>query len=374
VAAFAQTLEVNTGKHVLNSASERDEPQELTSNDLAKLIQELSGKMNNAISEIEEINCQTKLLSLNARIEAARAGGEAGAAFSVVAQEIQGLSYNTTGIAKKLAEETNCQINAIQKVIHNFVTEARGERLSDIARTNVDLIDRNLYERSCDVRWWATDQSVVDALSNRSEESARFASQRLGVILNAYTVYLDLVLCDLQGNVISNGRPEIYASVRTNVSSSEWFQSAIKTSSGNEFAFESMHHSALVKGESVLVYSCSVREKGLVHGKIIGVLGIIFNWKALGQTIVEQIPVSAKEKAQTRCYILDTKSLCLADSQHTRVGQQLNFPEIAAIFSVEKGHKIITHDRKEVCIAYAKAPGFETYTTGWYSLIWQQIS
>ena len=29
--------------------------------------------------------------------------------------------------------------------------------------TNIDLIDRNLYERSCDVRWWATDSSVVDA-------------------------------------------------------------------------------------------------------------------------------------------------------------------------------------------------------------------
>lgn len=38
--------------------------------------------------------------------------------------------------------------------------------MTDLALNVVDLIDRNLYERSCDVRWWATDSAVVQALES----------------------------------------------------------------------------------------------------------------------------------------------------------------------------------------------------------------
>lgn len=51
-------------------------------------------KVSNIVSVIEEISSETNLLSLNASIEAARAG-DAGKGFAVVAQEIRVLSDNT---------------------------------------------------------------------------------------------------------------------------------------------------------------------------------------------------------------------------------------------------------------------------------------
>ena len=48
-----------------------------------------------------------------------------------------------------------------------------GDRLIEIA--GVEIIDRNLYERSCDVRWWATDSAVVDALEQPSEAARAHA-------------------------------------------------------------------------------------------------------------------------------------------------------------------------------------------------------
>ena len=43
------------------------------------------------------------------------------------------------------------------------------------------------------------------------------------------------------------------------------------------------------------------------------------------------------------------------------------------MFTRKKGFFVTHYQGRECCIGYAKAPGFETYTTGWYSLIIQPI-
>jgi hypothetical protein len=303
------------------------------------------------------------LLALNGRIEAARAG-EAGAAFSVVAGEVHSLSEKTSGVANELATKTRDSIDELTQIIG---TSVRGTRLSDIALMNIDLIDRNLYERSCDVRWWATDNSVVDALTQKSEAAYQFACQRLGVILNSYTVYLDLVLSDMDGNIVANGRPEQYRPMGRRVDDQEWFRSAAKT----EFGFQSAHRSQLVNNQPVSIYSCGVREGGIATGKLIGVLGIVFNWEALAQTIMKSVPLSAAEKKVTRCCIIDAKGSVLADSAERHLADSIDVRAFEPVFNHKKAFFVTEYQGQECCAAHARASGFETYTTGWFSLIIQ---
>ena len=81
---------------------------------------------------------------------------------------MQALGAKTSSIADELANATSRSIDDLLDLIGSSV---RGTRLSDLALTNIDLIDRNLYERTCDVRWWATDSSLVEALENPTPES-----------------------------------------------------------------------------------------------------------------------------------------------------------------------------------------------------------
>lgn len=338
--------------------------------DIARYVNDLSSMLTDAIDEISDINANTRLLALNARIEAARAGS-AGAAFSVVAGEVQSLSEKTSGVANELATRTRQSIAELSDIIG---TSVRGTRLSDIALTNIDLIDRNLYERSCDVRWWATDSSVVDALSHNTSEAHHFASHRLGVILNAYTVYVDLVLADMTGRIIANGRPNQFKSIGRSVADQEWFCTALRTKSGDEFGFQTAHRNELINGQSALVYSCGVRGNGLANGKMLGVLGIVFNWEALAQTIVKNVPLAAAEKATTRCAIVDGAGKVLADSWDKHLIDTLDIAAIPDVFTRKKGFFVTSYEGRECCIGYAQAPGFETYTTGWYSLVIQPIT
>ena len=48
--------------------------------------------------------------------------------------------------------------------------------------------------------------AVVDAVQQPGASSARHASKRLGVILDSYTVYLDLWVIDTNGRVVASGR------------------------------------------------------------------------------------------------------------------------------------------------------------------------
>jgi hypothetical protein len=245
----------------------------------------------------------------------------------------------------------------------------RGERLSDMALTNIDLVDRNLYERSCDVRWWATDGSVVTALATPTDENRRFASQRLGVILNAYTVYFDLVLCDIEGRIVANGRPAKHAVAGMRQEQTAWFQSAMNTASGDEFGFQSVHRSPLVNHERALVYSCAVRESGEARGRILGVLGIVFNWDALGQTILDRIPLAPREKQRAVACFLDAEGKVLADFPAGALRDSFDNALFHGLRQGQKSYGVHHFAGREYVAGFAMSPGFETYATGWASLV-----
>jgi hypothetical protein len=181
---------------------------------------------------IHAITSQTRILALNATIEAARAG-EAGRGFAVVAGEVKSVAGEVARLAEEMDGELRQAFGALRAVGERMSSELRGGRLVDLALNAVEIIDRNLYERSCDVRWWATDAAVAAAVAAPSPDAAAHASRRLGVILSAYTVYLDLWICDAAGRVVANGRPDRYPAVRGLDAGGEgWFRQALATRLG----------------------------------------------------------------------------------------------------------------------------------------------
>ena len=330
--------------------------------------------MNQSLKEIGSINTQVRILSVNAQIEAARAG-EAGRSFGVVATSMRELSGRTASVADDLATGMQTDIGELSHISERLSHDVRGQRLTDLALTNIDLIDRNLYERTCDVRWWATDASIVQACEKSDEPgSMEYASQRMGVILDAYTVYYDLVLCSLDGQVLANGRPQTYRSRGKSAASQEWFKSATRTSSGDEYGFQGVHPSDLVDGNRILAYSCGVREGGAANGRLIGVLGVLFNWDALAQTIVNNTPLSDAERPLSRVLIINGQGSVLADTENRMLIDTIDFDGLTTLLDQKKGFTGAHVRGAPSIVAHAFSPGYETYATGWHSLIIQKQS
>lgn len=110
-------------------------------------ISETSKKIENIIAEIESIASQTNLLSLNASIEAARAG-DAGRGFAVVADEIRVLADQSAKSAidtRALVENTLYEIEEGSKVAHRTADVLDGvvNAIQNIADTSKVLSENS---------------------------------------------------------------------------------------------------------------------------------------------------------------------------------------------------------------------------------------
>lgn len=81
-------------------------------------VGEITEKINAILDSIKSLAAQTKMLGLNASIEAARAG-EVGKGFSVVAKEIKNLAENSKETAKSISDLTTKIQESVQGTIKN---------------------------------------------------------------------------------------------------------------------------------------------------------------------------------------------------------------------------------------------------------------
>jgi hypothetical protein len=334
---------------------------------ILELSERISSVAGARIGEITSVNRAAKMLSINALIVAARAG-EAGKGFSIVAEEFRKLSTEIDVVASSLETEVRADLNELNQIGGGILGHLRGQRLADMALNAIEIIDRNLYERTCDVRWWATDSAVVACAADPKPENARFAGQRLRVILDAYTVYLDLWICTTEGRVVSNGRPDRYRTVRgLDVSQAPWFRKAMRTASGEEFVAHDIARLPALESAPVATYAAAIREGGAVNGAVIGVLGIHFDWRPQARAVVEGVRLTDEEKARSRVMLLDQSFRILAASDGK--GELEEIVEL----DVSRG-PMGAYSEDDFTIGYALTPGYETYKgMGWYGCI-RQVS
>jgi hypothetical protein len=319
------------------------------------------------IGEIARVNRAAKMLSINAMVVAAQAGS-AGKGFSIVAEEFKKIAQEIDVVAAALESEVRADLDELAVVGGAILSHLRGQRLADMALNAIEIIDRNLYERTCDVRWWATDSAVVDCLAAPGAEVAAFASQRLGVILSAYTVYLDLWICDAQGRVVSSGRPDRYPAVKgLSVGEAPWFKQAMRTASGDDFVACDIEKLPALNGAPVATYAAAIREGGRTNGRVLGVLGIHFDWAPQAQAVVDGVRLTAEEKARSRVMLLDRGGRVLAASDGHGALTEV-FP--VGSFNGDLG----SYAKDDQTVGYAATPGYETYEgLGWFGCITQRL-
>ena len=160
-------------------------------------IDQSSAKIGSIIKTIEDIALQTSILSLNAAVEAARAGA-AGKGFSVVSDEVRSLAgksaeaANSTSIlinrsiqdVKTGTESTNLAINAMQVI--NECIQSIKVLMDEIALASVQqsemivAVENRIKEVSKVIQESSSAAEQSASISNELSDQARTLNQLIG--------------------------------------------------------------------------------------------------------------------------------------------------------------------------------------------------
>lgn len=162
-------------------------------------IDRSSNEINNIIKTISDISYQTNLLSLNAAIEAARAG-DAGKGFAVVADEVRKLAAKSSECVKATESLISNSLNAVSKGVN--IAKQTAESLTMVTQKLQDsnsIIDAISSEASIEAEAIAEiNQNITEIVevstsnSAASEESSNISnellnqSQELKELINKY--------------------------------------------------------------------------------------------------------------------------------------------------------------------------------------------
>lgn len=324
------------------------------SNDLSSLLIKLVDEqkvMQKDINEIEKLTKKTTLLSFNSSIEAARAG-EAGRGFSVIADEVKSLASQSS--------QSNKNCNEAMKELTKLINDIAGVRTADIAFDLIDKIDRNLFERNCDVQAWATFSLVKNAAQNTNEEAGLQANKLLHNICDLYEVYYDIFLADINGTLI--GAANRTHLLGNDVSKEEWFTSVKEADKNTVLDLQILDDVA----EYTVAYNAPVRDE---HNNLIGVISTRFNWN-----FIYDIIDKAKVSSNGNVYVVNSSGKIIASRNREDVFCKdiSNLPVLNTVIQGNPYGYMLGEDKKgklSHILGYAHTCGYNAYKGKNWSVI-----
>ncbi|HEY1128254.1 MAG TPA: chemotaxis protein CheW [Roseateles sp.] len=196
------------------------------------------------------------------------------------------------GFATTLLNEVQRTGGQLRQVFEQAIAKLQNSALAEIfegalfqARLAIDIMDRNLYERANDCRWWALDVRLQRALAAQggghgtpqAQAAAAEARQVLQHINGLYTVYSLLLVYDLQGRVVAVSDPAQEHHVG-HLLDAPWVGAALGLHDPEHYVV-SRHEASPLYGNAEAARRCTyVYATSLQHGgRVVGGLAIVFD-------------------------------------------------------------------------------------------------
>ncbi len=181
------------------------------------------------------------------------------------------------------AHKTAQAFSSTLQDLHFVVIRAMLRDAQDRAALAMQILDRNLYERANDCRWWALTPQFGHTL-RAGTLGCDQATQVLQYINSLYTVYASLVLFDRHGTVVATSRPELAQHVGQPITDA-WVQPALRLQASKDYAVSAFAPSQFSDGVPTFVYAAAVFDDGHPGAGgtpgVLGGIGIV--WDAANQ-------------------------------------------------------------------------------------------
>lgn len=180
----------------------------------------------------------------------------------------------------------------------------------------VSIMDRNLYERANDVRWWALDERIrrqLRAAADGSEQARSEISAVIRSINRLYTVYTDILVFDREGIIVAVSDQASSDIVGTRVPESLPLVTCLTISSEQGYVVSAFAESELYANQSTYLYCAPVIDFN--SQTIVGGIATVFDaTPEFQQILADNLPVRSAESLPPFALFIDAEGQVISST------------------------------------------------------------
>lgn len=303
-----------------------------------------------------DINEDLSLVVLNGKITAAR---KKAIEFMPVLEAIKDIGEGTA--------------NIFNDSIHNLLTTVISSGLDDVrfmAALAVDIMDRNLYERANDCRWWALTSAFRGILSAPaiSDEDNEAMSAILTYINDLYTVYTNLYLYDQSGKILAVSNPAEKHIIGTHLDENTGATRALQISDSQQYTVSPFTKTELYANRHTYIFNSPITDMNNSR-KTVGGIGIVFDSEPEFEAMLsDSLPRNENGKLDDGCFavLTDRKGFIISccNNPQLQAGSRLNVKQ--RYFTIENGagiSELMQYKDNDYLLGMAASKGYREYKT-----------
>jgi hypothetical protein len=316
--------------------------------------QALSGELSAISRTAAMVTDDLILVVLNGQIISAKRDA---AEFMPVLDEIRNIGTQT----KAVFDDSIADLH--DTVLSSLLSDAQFQ-----AFLAVDIMDRNLYERANDVRWWALTTRFRELMAKpaRDAEENRTLGAVLGYINGLYTVYTNLVLYDARGSIVAVSNPQQAHQVGRSLAEEPAVQAALRLSDSQRYTVSPFVPTPLYDNRPTYVYHTSIRAPQ--GGGVVGGIGIVFDSEPeFRAMLADALPTDGEGRVLEGAFGLfagrDGEVIASTDEQ-LAPGARIELDE--RLFALENGGRtstLLRYRGRNYAVGAAMSQGYREYKT-----------
>ncbi|APW43761.1 chemotaxis protein CheW [Rhodoferax saidenbachensis] len=226
----------------------------------------------------------------------------------------------------------------------------------------VDLLDRNLYERSDDCRWWALTPELRTAFAEGAWDDAK--AQKIGGILryinSLYTVYTRLFVYDTAGRIVADAalNPADASAVGSRVDA-QTLANVLALQTEQDYCVTPFAATPLYGGAPTYVYHAAIRDPQN-DSSVVGGIGIVFN---SGPEFAAMLQGGLGNQPGLQALFVDRQGHVIASTDPKRpVGTLLEVAQdILALPNGQSASCIVHHDGEYAIMGCTASTGYREF-------------
>ncbi len=233
-----------------------------------------------------------------------------------------------------------------------------------VSHLMVDLLDRNLYERSDDCRWWALTPELQVALAApvKSAETVARLTEILDYINSLYTVYTRIFVYDASGTIISSSdfKQDGLNVIGTMIDDAT-FERVCGLSNDQHYYVTPFENTALYGDRPTYVYHAAIRHPEN-PSQVVGGIGIVFDSEPEFSAMLQG---ALGEKEDVSALFVDRSGRIISSTDATRpVGAILDIdPELLKMENGGSASRIVIHDGHYAILGCTMSHGYREFKT-----------